>query len=280
MTQAEFKIEFGRSFPFDALGEHTIFFRILIASITITFLIIVLLTNTHFENLDEHIKNQYQEFAMSLTPDPATFQPALERKSSSFTSSKNQADTTIVKPKNNAPDGNNKVPGRNRRGIELAELSYEGKGNNNRQVERPSRKINLDQVNLDSLLASRSMYKIERKAQILIEAPAIQSEEKERFGYRDQEEVYRIIDSKSLNIESCYEKAARFGMVNSGYVKLEFKVTSDGFILPQSIRIIESTLRSKSVEQCIKKNIRRLRGFEKLDKSKGIARVTHKFVFH
>jgi len=69
-------------------------------------------------------------------------------------------------------------------------------------------------------------------------------------------------------------------MVKGGYVKVEFKITSDGFILPQSIRIIKSTLRNKKVEQCIKKNIRRLRGFEKLDQSKGIARVTHKFVFN
>ena len=69
-------------------------------------------------------------------------------------------------------------------------------------------------------------------------------------------------------------------MAKSGYVKVEFNITNDGFILPESIKIIDSTLRNKSVEQCIKKNIRRLRGFVKLDKSRGIARVTHKFVFN
>ena len=278
MTQTEFNLKYSKPFTFlGAKASDTFFFWVLSASFTIVILIIIWLANMQFGNLDEHIKKQYLDFALSLKPELFISKPTAVRQQNRFISSKKQIDTKKFNSTDSVSQVNKNRSAINIGGIQIEELSYEGEAN---LVERPSLRTKRSQINLDSLLDDRSMYKIKREAVLYIKAPAGQSAEKIKYGYRNQEEVYRIIETKSMNIESCFEKAARFGMVKSGYVKIEFKITSDGFILPQSIRIIASTLRNKSVEQCIKKNIRQLRGFEKLDKNRGIARVTHKFVFH
>jgi len=279
MTKIEFDINYSKHFPADWFkGSDTLFFRILGTSIVIIFSIIIVLANLQFENLDEHIKKQYQEFVLRLEPvakkQTTTLQENRFNESSSATDKKAESEDRTINQSITPPIN---IPG-----IQIEELSHDGDGVKEGVNARPRVRSDKGQVKLeiDGLLDDPYSYKIERNAQIHIEEPVGQSEEKEKYGYRDQEEVFRIIETKSISIESCYEKAARFGMVKGGYVKVEFKITSDGFILPQSIRIIKSTLRNKKVEQCIKKNIRRLRGFEKLDQSKGIARVTHKFVFN
>ena len=126
-------------------------------------------------------------------------------------------------------------------------------------------------------------YKIYRTANLYLDMPEYLVEdgkEQEIYGYRDQDEILKVIYSKSDIIESCYQKALRSNTVNSGYVKVEFKIAPDGYVLPGSINILNSTIRNRLVEECIKKNIRRWRDFEKLDDNRGIAHVVHNFVFN
>jgi len=123
-------------------------------------------------------------------------------------------------------------------------------------------------------------YKIYRDASLYLDVPEFMLEEKTRYVYRNQEDILRVIYSKSGLIESCYQKAARTNYVQSGYVKVEFHIAANGYVLPASIKILDSTIRNKDVEQCIKKNIRRWRSFERLENSTGIAHVVHKFVFN
>ena len=123
-------------------------------------------------------------------------------------------------------------------------------------------------------------YKIYRNAAIYLDVPEYLLEEKTHYVYRDQEDILKVIYSKSGIIESCYQKAARNNYVQPGFVKVEFQIAANGYVLPASIKILDSTIRNKEVEQCIKKNIRRWRNFEKLDDSEAIAHVVHKFVFN
>lgn len=122
-------------------------------------------------------------------------------------------------------------------------------------------------------------YSIARKAEITIKKPKYLLEKKESFGYRDQEKTLNVIYAKSDGIELCYNKQSRRTWVKEGFVKVEFQISPKGFVLPNTIKIIESTILNRSVEQCIIKNIRRWREFEKLDSSQGAAKVTHKFIF-
>jgi len=123
-------------------------------------------------------------------------------------------------------------------------------------------------------------YRIYRDAALYLEIPEFMLEEKAHYIYRNQEDVLRTIYSKSSLIEWCYQKAARTNYVQPGYVKVEFHIAANGYVLPASIKILDSTVRNKEVEQCIKKNIRRWRNFERLENTDGIAHVVHKFVFN
>ncbi len=281
MNKSEFDLKYGKS---SLLGRSEVsdilFFWILGASITITVLTIVILANLQFENLNEQIKQNYQEFALSLVPEPVVQKPSLQKNKFSTSQERATEDSSLTE---NISEVEKNLPTINIGDIQIEELSHDGSGDRTDGLTvRPVTRTQRGQVKLklDGLMDNPLEYQIERNAQLYIEEPVGQSANEEKFGYRDQDEVYRVLDTKSINIEACYEKAARFGMVDGGYVKVEFKINSDGFILPQSIKIIDSNLRNKTVEQCIKKNIRRLRGFEKLDESRGIARVTHKFIFN
>jgi hypothetical protein len=123
-------------------------------------------------------------------------------------------------------------------------------------------------------------YKIYRNAGLYLNIPEYLLEEKANYVHRDQDEILRVIYSKSSFIESCYQQAARKNIVKRGFVKVEFLIAANGYVLPASIKILDSTIRNKEVEQCIKKNIRRWKTFEKLDNNPGIAHVVHKFVFN
>lgn len=98
-------------------------------------------------------------------------------------------------------------------------------------------------------------------------------------GYRDPLEIERVINENESLIEYCFHKGLRNYAGLKGYVKVQFSVSYEGYVIPESIKILGSTLRNKQVEQCIKTYIRRLRNFQRLDESNGIARVVQKFVF-
>ncbi len=280
MQKTTFEIKYGKPFFRNIFaGPDILFYRILISSFIFFFILIIALAHFKVENLNEQIRKQYHEYALGLEPVEQKAYP---------TTQKNILDTSLkpiretVSQKESKKSILKNIPPIAIPDVLFDELSHEAESEAEKIIARPSVKVERGQVKLklDALLDDPLAYKIERDAELFIEEPAGNSEEEVKFGYRDQEEIYRIIESKQMNIEACYEKAAKHGMVNSGYLIVAFQITSDGFILPQTIRIIKSTLFNKKVEQCIKKNIRRLRGFEKLDKSKGTAKVTHKFVFN
>ncbi len=133
----------------------------------------------------------------------------------------------------------------------------------------------------EELMRDPYKYKIKRKQAIFISNTAdVLQEDKVRFGYRDQTEIMTYMYAKQASIEACYKKATRNYSISSGFIKVEFQISPAGYVLGHSIRILDSSLHNRILEQCIKKNIRRWRGFKKLDNSRGIARVVHKFIFY
>jgi hypothetical protein len=104
--------------------------------------------------------------------------------------------------------------------------------------------------------------------------------EREHIGYRNPDEINKVVSAHLPMIEHCFRKARRINANVKGYVKFEFRISYEGYVIPESIRIINSTVRDPMVEACIKKNIKRWRDFSKLDKKMGIARVVQKFAFN
>ncbi len=101
-----------------------------------------------------------------------------------------------------------------------------------------------------------------------------------QFGYRDPDEIQRVIAKYKPMIEHCYRRALNQYGGSTGYVKVQFQISYEGYVIPESIQILSSTIKNRQAEQCIKKYIKRWRNFAELDERMGIARVTQKFVFN
>ena len=98
-------------------------------------------------------------------------------------------------------------------------------------------------------------------------------------GYRNPDEINRVIDEYFPMIQYCFQKEARHFTKMNGFVKVQFDISYEGYVVPESIRLLNSTIRNKEIEQCIKKFIQRWKNFERLDESMGITQVVQKFVF-
>ncbi len=124
-------------------------------------------------------------------------------------------------------------------------------------------------------------YVVRRQGAAYLDVPdQLTREPSSERGYRDPEEIERVVHQYSPMIEYCFRKHTKFSARNRGFIKVAFKVSYEGYVIPESVRIINSTIRNKALEQCIKNYIRHWRAFKPLDESMGIAHVVQKFVFN
>ena len=156
--------------------------------------------------------------------------------------------------------------------------SYFGRGLATRRKKQKMRHYD----NVYDLVAHPFEYKLSRRGIMYINVTdeLLQESETERVGYRDPDEIYRVVSGHLPTIEHCFQKARRINKNIKGYIKYEFRISYDGYVIPESIRILNSTIRDPLVEACIRKTIKRWRDFQKLDEKMGIARVVQKFAFN
>ena len=269
--------------------HDVIFFRFLVATLIMVTISIYLLANHNFnkEAIYQAIGDRYKDYIVGVyntfedtyvidtEPAEVTVEPGNDNKIDKFVKSLNTSASPA--PVVQAPRYSGLLS--DAEDFEVLSYNAEPVAPPSRFFARSNQRRSGDISSVrDNLLGDRN-YKIYRKAGLYLDIPQYLLEEKPNFVYRDQEDVLKVIYSKSSIIESCYQKAARMNLVNAGFVKVEFQIDPNGIVLPASIRILDSTIRNKQVEQCIKKNIRRWRSFEKLENSRGIAHVVHKFVF-
>jgi hypothetical protein len=140
---------------------------------------------------------------------------------------------------------------------------------------------NLDPGDFDKPMRDVFNYITERQGSIYIDVTdELVQEPIAMTGYRDPEEIEQVINNNQTMIEYCFRKELRTNSQLKGYVKVQFNISFEGYVLPESIKILNSTLRNKQVEQCIKHYLRRIKTFQRLDESMGVARVVQKFVFN
>ena len=146
MTQTEFDIKYGKRFPFTTRRvSDTRFLWILNASIVIVILAIVLLANMEFENLDKHIKKQYTEYVMGLTPAPRTPKQAKIIEKNRLGDTKNQD----IGSRGNTERIKKSVPSINIEKIQIIELSHGGLGNDGDLAVRPMTRPKRGQVKIE-----------------------------------------------------------------------------------------------------------------------------------
>jgi hypothetical protein len=147
---------------------------------------------------------------------------------------------------------------------------------------RSGRRVtNMDPGEFDEPFTGLSNYVLKRQGNAYINlTPELLPKDEPEFGYRDPDEIQRVIARHRPMIEYCYRKGISHNAGMQGYVKIQFYISHSGEVIPESIKILNSTINDRQVEQCIKNYIKRWRNFEVLDESMGIARVTQKFIFN
>ncbi len=124
-------------------------------------------------------------------------------------------------------------------------------------------------------------YVVERKGSAYLDIPEqLIKESPAHEGYRDPTEVEEVVRRYSPMIDYCFRKHTRYSPDAKGFIKVAFKISYEGYVIPESVRIISSSLQNKPLEQCIKNYIKHWRDFKRLDPSMGIAQIVQKFVFN
>jgi TonB family protein len=93
---------------------------------------------------------------------------------------------------------------------------------------------------------------------------------------RGSEEISRVINSHNDAVEYCFKRESKLNPNLKGDILLEFTISYNGRVV--GAKILNSSLRNKSVESCITSRIRGWR-FKPIDKKEGDVRVRQKYIF-
>ena len=98
-------------------------------------------------------------------------------------------------------------------------------------------------------------------------------------GNRDIQETSAIIGVNEAELKYCIEKFSRYNPDFSGDVSFKFTIHPDGYVIPSSIKVLDSNIPDFRIITCLKKNIRRWRNFPKIAMEDGNFTVTRKYIF-
>ena len=93
---------------------------------------------------------------------------------------------------------------------------------------------------------------------------------------RGSEELSRVINSHNDAIEYCYKRESKLNPNLKGDVQVEFVIAYNGRV--KSVRIINSSMRNKNIENCIAGRIRGWR-FKPISQNEGDVSVRQKYIF-
>jgi TonB family protein len=93
---------------------------------------------------------------------------------------------------------------------------------------------------------------------------------------RSADEIGRLVDKHADAIENCYKKQVALNPNLEGSISLQFTIDPDGKVT--NVRILDSTLRNKNVENCITSRIQSWR-FQPINAKEGSVTVRQKFIF-
>lgn len=94
---------------------------------------------------------------------------------------------------------------------------------------------------------------------------------------RDPNVIDAIINQNKASVEYCYQSQLKIDPNLRGEVLLSFEISPSGRV--GDVKIINSTLNNRKVEQCIIKSIRRWSNFPRLTEGRGFVTIRTKFIF-
>jgi TonB family protein len=103
------------------------------------------------------------------------------------------------------------------------------------------------------------------------------SGEASKSSARSANAISRVLNKHLEAINNCYKKELRLNPNLKGSISVNFTIAPNGRVI--QVKIKKSTLRSKKVESCVSRVIKRWR-FQKIDKKEGNATFSNKFIFN
>lgn len=93
---------------------------------------------------------------------------------------------------------------------------------------------------------------------------------------RSQDAIGRVVGRHADAVESCYKRESRINPNLKGSVTAQFTIRTDGRVA--GVKIVDSSLHNRNVENCMTKRIRSWR-FDKIDRKEGDVTARYKWVF-
>jgi hypothetical protein len=98
-------------------------------------------------------------------------------------------------------------------------------------------------------------------------------------GNRDIYETTATIELNENDVRFCLEQIAKFDPSFKGHILIEFTIHPYGYVIPESVKILQTDIRDPMIVQCIKKSIKRWKNFPQIAMEDGNFRVKRKYVF-
>ncbi len=93
---------------------------------------------------------------------------------------------------------------------------------------------------------------------------------------RSTEAIGRVVTQHQDAIENCYRKEARLNPNLKGSIRLQFTIQPNGRV--SRVRIVQSTLKNRKVESCVKRRVNSWR-FQPINPKEGSVTFRQKFIF-
>ncbi|NOX36980.1 MAG: AgmX/PglI C-terminal domain-containing protein [Calditrichaeota bacterium] len=98
-------------------------------------------------------------------------------------------------------------------------------------------------------------------------------------GVRDYEQTLMVANGNKYLIKYCIDKYYRHDPSVRGNIVVKFDIHPEGYVIPESIRIVRSDIQDPRVLRCIKRTIRRWRNFPRVAYEMGEYTITQKYIF-
>lgn len=98
-------------------------------------------------------------------------------------------------------------------------------------------------------------------------------------GIRDYEETITVANDNKKFIKHCLDRYYRNDPTRRGQFVVKFEIHPDGYVIPETIRVLESDIQDVRIIDCIKRTIRRWRNFPPVPYEHGEYAITQKYFF-
>ncbi len=98
-------------------------------------------------------------------------------------------------------------------------------------------------------------------------------------GVRDYDKTISIANDNKKDVRRCFDRIYRSDPTVKGNLVVKFDIHPEGYVIPESIRMVQSDIQDVHILNCIKRTIRRWRNFPRVPYEMGEYSITQKYVF-